>query len=64
MKIELTDKEAAVLCDMIYKSKKKLRLIVDKTQWQAICNLECLLEKELPADLTSLLKQAKKEGLD
>lgn len=64
MKIELTEAEAVVLSDFLYKNtnKEKELSVENKAQRQALWNLECLLEKSLPPIFD--VPQAEKEVFD
>lgn len=61
MKIELTEAETIVLSDFLYKNtnNEEILSVENKAQRQALWNLECLLEKNLPPKFDVL--QAEKE---
>lgn len=54
--IELTEAEAIVLSDFLYKNtnEEKILSVESKAQRQALWNLECLLEKNLPPKIDVL----------
>lgn len=67
LKIELTEAEAIVLSDFLYKNtnQEKVLSLENKAQRQALWNLECLLEKKLPPkfDVFQAEKEVLKENI-
>lgn len=62
MKIELTDAEALVLAEWLFRNSKKQELFDDQAEQYVMWNIECQLERELvyPTNTADAIVQARK----